>query len=126
MWPIFGSQIGNAGLLRLSVNRQPARLTALNGGFIRVAIRDHGAFALIPLIRNEGVSITVIEITTDPLTHNERLQSITSLPLAAGEPKKTMLGTVELHIEFMRTYPPQPTASVPVGPCLTCASPSVN
>ena len=106
--------------LRLSIGERPALITVLSSSLARFEVRDRGTFGLVPLPRDGGVSLTLVEITADSETGSDLMRELASVWLAVGSRLETTLGGMPIAVQLLETGPPQQPPSASTGPCLAC------
>jgi hypothetical protein len=101
-----------------------ARVVSLNGGLIRVAVRNGATIGLIPSIQSGGIAVRLLEILADPTTGAESARQLSKANVAWGGTVRYD-GPVALEVELAEIQPPATGTTVAAGGacticCLTC------
>ena len=105
----------------LTAGGTPAKLTAQNGGLVRVAKAGKPILGLTPTLRDGRVDLYLSVITKDPATGNEGIRQIDRLRLDQHTVVSVSEAGISFEIEWLETLPPpamQPDAYA--TNCTTC------
>jgi hypothetical protein len=111
-------------LVTLGVRVGPSaqgRVSALNGGMATVTLPDGTKYGLVPVIKGQGVTLSVALITkAGKLPTSERLTLLGQLPLERGVETRLPWSGLPIDVRWVDTTPGGPEPPPQEGPCNQC------
>lgn len=109
-------------VLRLVVGQAaPATVVSLNGGLIRLGIRNGPTLGLIPALRGSGIGVTVMDILTNDATEGETARQLAKVDVTLGSSTRYDDARFSLEIGLTEIKPPARGGTAELAnPCTMC------